>query len=127
MLFRSRPGRRSGTGLELEALEDRVLPQGTATIVVLSRGEPVRFSNLTPPGKGQVNWTAPDLRSAVVNAGQTGSETDTVVLPVGAIDLIHGALEVSSGLDLPDPHRRQQHVRLQHGPRRQRHPARRGL
>jgi hypothetical protein len=100
MIFPPRPGQRSRVGLELEALEDRVLPQSTPTIVVLGLGDPARVSDLTAPHKGQANWTAPDLRSAIVNAGQTGSTTDTIVLPGGTIDLSRGALEVKSGFDL---------------------------
>jgi hypothetical protein len=100
MIFRSRQGRRSGAGLELEALEDRVLPQSTPTIVVLGLGDPARVSNLTPPGKGRADWTAPDLRSAIANAGQTGSDTDTIIIPGGMIDLSRGALEIQPGLDL---------------------------
>jgi hypothetical protein len=100
MIFRPGPGRRSRAGLELEALEDRVLPQSTPTIVVLGLGDPPHVSNLTPPGKGQSSWTAPDLRSAILNAGQTGSTSDTVVVPGSVIDLSRGALEVGPGLDL---------------------------
>jgi hypothetical protein len=86
--------------IELDALEDRLLPQSTPTIVVLGLGDPAHVSNLTPPGKGHASWTAPNLRSAVVNAAQTGSNTDTIVLPSGTIDLSQGPLEVASGLDL---------------------------
>jgi hypothetical protein len=111
MIFRSLPGRAaraatkegsrlSRTGLELEALEDRVLPQSTPTIVVLGLGDPGRVSNLTSPHRGQVNWTAPDLRSAIANAGQTGSTTDTIIVPGGEINLSHGVLEVKAGFNL---------------------------
>src|SRR5437868_12601224 len=81
----SRPGprRRARVGLRLEALEDRMLPSSTPTIVVLGLGDTARVSNLTPPGMGHSYWTAPDLRSALVNAGQTGSMTDTIVVPAG--------------------------------------------
>jgi hypothetical protein len=100
MMFRSHPGRRSGAGLELEALEDRLMPQSTPTIVVLGLGDPAKVSNLTPPGKGRADWAAPDLRSAVANAGQTGSDTDTIIVPGGTINLSHGALDVAAGLGL---------------------------
>src|SRR5206468_635034 len=40
------------------------------------------------------NWTAPNLRSAIANAAQTGDLTDTIVVPSGTINLSFGALEV---------------------------------
>jgi hypothetical protein len=84
--------------LAVDALEDRALP--SATIVVQSLGDSAVLFGLTPPSATQHNWTAPNLRSAIANAAQTGDLTDTIVVPSGTINLNFGVLGIKTGLVL---------------------------
>jgi hypothetical protein len=112
--FRGATMRIRGMMPRLEMLDKRILPSAAVssaapiaevprappTIVVTGLGDPGVISDLHAPRPHQFYWSAPNLRSALANARQTGSTIDTIVLPAGVLQLRHGVLEVGSGLNL---------------------------